>query len=271
MTNEEIVKFIQMGINKELYLEQLFTQNRGFILMIVKKFRYAYRCNPAFLPIIEETELINEAYFGLVKAVMNYDSSKGSNFLTYSCYWINQAIKRFLENSGRVIRVPIHMQEKIHKYNQVTSYFLNHYGRMPEKSEYADKMGISESSVYSMEKFMFKCDVYSLEEVIPTDNGNNFSIGDTVPSMENVEDEVIEKVIVEQVHVELWKIVAKVLKDDKKLQVFQLKYEKGLNNELIGKQLNLSDIMVNNILRKGIKVLRNNSRTKGLAIELGIR
>lgn len=81
MSNEELVKLIKQGINVSEYMEQLYIQNKGLIISAIKKYRYACQSDYNSTPIIEMDELMNEAYFGLVKAVESYDESQGS----YSC------------------------------------------------------------------------------------------------------------------------------------------------------------------------------------------
>ncbi len=107
MTNEELVALIQSGINTIENTGLLYTQNIGFIRLVVKKYSYACQVNNRhkYVPIIEFDELMHEAYFGLVEAVNNYDPKRGVLFNTYSAHWINQVVKRYLDNCGRVVRV----------------------------------------------------------------------------------------------------------------------------------------------------------------------
>jgi RNA polymerase primary sigma factor len=129
MSNEELVKLIQQGTDPVGNMEQLYIQNKGLIFAVVKKYRYACQADYNSTPIIEEDELMHEAYFGLVRAVESYDLSQRVLFMTYATSWIRQDVKRYLNNFGRVIRVPVHTQEKVYKYNQVTAYYLKNFNR----------------------------------------------------------------------------------------------------------------------------------------------
>ena len=80
---------------------------------------------------------MHEAYFGLVKAVESYDTSQGVLLMTNAPCWIRQAVKRFLDDSGRVIRVPVHKQALVYQYNQMTAYCLQNFNREPSIQEYA--------------------------------------------------------------------------------------------------------------------------------------
>jgi len=58
-------------------------------------------------------DLISEGNFGLIKAVERFDPDKGGKLSTYASWWIKQAIKRALATSGKTIRLPVHMVDRI--------------------------------------------------------------------------------------------------------------------------------------------------------------
>lgn len=270
MTNEELVDRIQHGINTTEYMQQLYIQNTGFIANVIKRYRYIYQSDHNSLPIIEKDELMHEAYFGLVEAAKRFDKDQGNNFLTYADHWIRQAVKRFIDNSGQVIRVSVHTQEKIHKYNQVTGFYLRNYGREPETKEYASWMGISVNGVEKLKQYMYQTSTISLDEMVPGGDNENITFLDAVPADVNVEEDVVEKVAADQLREELWDIVSQVLKDPKKIQIFRLRYIDNLTLEQIGDKFHLCRQAINETLKYGIKMLRHNSRTKNLGEELGL-
>ncbi len=270
MSNEELVMRIQHGINASEYLEQLYIQNKGFIATVIRKYRYACRSGYNSLPIIEMDELMHEAYFGLIEAARRFDPHQGNTFLTYAAHWINQVVKRFLDNSGQVIRVPVHIQEKVYKYNQVTACFLNQYGREPEKREYASYVGISPSGVEKLEQFMFRGAVRSLDSTIPGSDGDSISIAEAIPAEVNIEEDAVEKLAAQQLREELWDIVTKVLNDKKKLRIFRMRYINNMTLEQIGEQMHVNRTAIDQALRYGLSMIRRNPRARDLGEELGI-
>jgi RNA polymerase primary sigma factor len=137
-------------------MQQLYIQNKGFIFNVIRKYRYACISDYGGLPIIEMDELMHKAYFSLVKAAETYNLDQGALFLTYAAYWIIQSVKHFFENSGQVIRVPVHRQQEIYKYSQASSCYLSHCNRLPSIQEYAWHVGISVNRIEHLEKFMFQ-------------------------------------------------------------------------------------------------------------------
>ncbi len=59
--------------------------------------------------------LIQEGKIGLMKAVERFDPEKCFRFLRYTTWWIRQAVQRALADKARAIRLPAHMNEKLHK------------------------------------------------------------------------------------------------------------------------------------------------------------
>ncbi len=85
-------------------------------------------------------DLVQEGNFGLMRAVEKFDYRMGNKFSTYASFWIKQAIARSLADSGRTIRIPVHMVEIIRKYNNTKKELFQNLGRLPKKDEIARAM-----------------------------------------------------------------------------------------------------------------------------------
>ena len=63
-------------------------------------------------------DLVQEGSLGLIRAAEKYDYTKEFKFSTYATWWIKQTIIRSLSNNSRLIRIPVHMSDKIRKYKK---------------------------------------------------------------------------------------------------------------------------------------------------------
>lgn len=90
-TNEVLVKLFQDATDHRErmdYLKELYQDNYLFILKVCRKFS-------AFEEI---DDLTQEAFLGLRIAVERYDPDQGVPFVNYAAIWIEQALRRYLEN-----------------------------------------------------------------------------------------------------------------------------------------------------------------------------
>lgn len=94
--------------------DQMVTSNLKLVLSIAKKYVYSG------LPL---EDLTQEGNLGLIKAVERYDWRKGFRFSTFAIWWIRQQIGRSVADTGRTVRLPVHVHEKV----QSLSWMIRKY------------------------------------------------------------------------------------------------------------------------------------------------
>jgi len=89
-------------------------------------------------------DLVNEGNVGLMNAVDRYDPEVGSRFSTYARYWIDQAIRRAVQNSQQMIHIPSYLMENIGKMRLALRKLEEQLGRPPSMNELAKHMDITQ-------------------------------------------------------------------------------------------------------------------------------
>jgi RNA polymerase primary sigma factor len=123
-------------------------------------------------------DLVQEGMLGLIRAVEKFDWRKGFKFSTYGTLWIRQAIQRGLQNSGRTIRLPVHVAQRQVKVRKVEAELNLKLGREPTDDEIA---AVAELPVEQVsEARELSRGLSSLDQPIGEDG--EASLGDLLPS-----------------------------------------------------------------------------------------
>ena len=85
-------------------------------------------------------DLISEGNLGLIKAIEKFKPSLGFKFSTYATWWIRQAMQRAIDNQKRIIRLPVHMVQKLELYKRSIVMLQMKLGRKPTEQELADHL-----------------------------------------------------------------------------------------------------------------------------------
>lgn len=131
--------------------EELISTHMKLVISIARKFQNRG---------LEMEDLIQEGNVGLIKASEKYDHSLGYEFTTYATYWIQQCILKAIYDTGRTIRLPVHLRTDIGKLLTANKE-LSQNDTAPSVEELAKLSGLSEEVVKSLQSIM--PDTISLE------------------------------------------------------------------------------------------------------------
>jgi RNA polymerase primary sigma factor len=88
-------------------------------------------------------DLIEEGNLGLLRAVTRFDPSRNTRFSTYATFWIKQAIRQGLIQTGTTIRLPNYMVQLLSKWRQAASKLQDEFGRAPTPEEVGNHLQLS--------------------------------------------------------------------------------------------------------------------------------
>lgn len=257
ITAEEEVELAQrIREGDQLALDKLTTANLRFVVSVAKQ----YQNQGLTLP-----DLINEGNAGLVKAAKRFDETRGFKFISYAVWWIRQAILQALAEQSRIVRLPLNKIGSINKINKTFSFLEQTHQRPPSAEEIAQELDMTVTEV----KQSLKNSGRHLSMDAPLKEGETSSLYDVVKSGESPNPD--RELMKESLNVEINRALDTL--SQKESDVIRLNF--GLSDEPpmtldeIGATFDLTRERVRQIREKGIKRLRQDSKSKILKTYLG--
>lgn len=156
----------------EIAKNKLVSANLRLVVFIAKK--YVGRGMPI-------QDLIQAGNMGLLKAADKFDYKLNFQFATYATWWIKQSIIREITENTRTIRIPVHINDNLIKYNRAKTELYNELGREATVKEIAEYLDMPEARIYEFMDIQKK--PKSLDQEVGDDEESSF--GDFIPDKDN--------------------------------------------------------------------------------------
>mgnify|MGYP000243818181 FL=1 len=205
---------------------------------------------------MEIMDVIQEGNLGLMRALKDFDYTRGNKFSTYATFWIRQAALRGIHDKGYMIRIPIHYQEKQYQLYQTKEKLIKELHREPTLKEISSDTGISEKLLKEYEAQQGIRMVGSLDAPINLEKEESETFGDFIADTDQNIEEIAEQK-------ELEELILQCLDNltDKEKSVIKMRFgfnrEEPMTLEAVGNRLGVTRERIRQIEAKSIRKLRN--------------
>jgi RNA polymerase primary sigma factor len=247
-TEEEVEKlWIKAKKGNKKAIKRLVELNYCLVIPIAKRFTKRG---------VDLMDLISDGNIGLMKAVEKFEPAKNIRFSTYATYWIEQFIRKSIEDNSKTIRIPSYMYDIINKWKKMRSTLMAKLNKEPTVKEIAKKIKISLDQAEEINSTIYSVDNISSLDVAMSDDSDTLkkdNIKDTLTKTPEAITEIIRNAQNVQKAIDCL--------PEREAEVLKMRF--GINNtptyslDEIGKKFDLSRERVRQIEMKAFQRLKS--------------
>lgn len=207
---------------------------------------------------------------GLIKAIDKFDPSMGNAFSTYATYWIRQSIARKIADEAWLVRMPVHMEERLNRLRQIEDQQLRLHDTL-DIPAICKELEIDVDQYKQLHQWQYQYrGAISLNQLIATDTGGDGQIGDFVATDSSelmVTPEDPETVAINaDVAYRIDQLIDQTL-TERQAEVIRLRFGLDENDpmtlEEVGKRFGVTRERIRQIEAKSIKILKRRMNKQG--------
>ncbi len=209
-------------------------------------------------------DLVEEGNLGLLQAIEKFDYKLGYRFSTYAIHWIEQFIRRSVEEQATNIKIPQHAWENLRTWSKALEKLKSKLNREPTLNEIAHELNITAKQVVSILNTLNAAyGIDSLSNLVQSDE-DSLTLEETLSDESKTNPDHL--ILIQSSQEEIKKILEDLPERDREILI--LRY--GLTAEIpdtlsdIAKKLNISRERVRQIEERAVRKVRQR------AIELGL-
>jgi RNA polymerase primary sigma factor len=244
MTNEELVLEIRSGKEADKNILELYSQNEKYIKKIASKYK-AYA---------DIDDLMQESYFGLIRAVEQWTPDGGASFSSYAYIVIENVIRRYISDNSSIIRIPEDKRLQLQKYNKAYLFFKDTYLRDPTDKELSLMLGITLdelNELYNIQKLIHSI---SIDAKINNTDDDDITIIDTIENPTNDIEDMLDNINHNEFIARIKDVIDEMSPEYS--NVLKKRYMDGLTRRETGYRLNLSYSSVRKIEKRALNILK---------------
>ena len=194
-------------------------------------------------------DLVQVGTIGLIKAIDRFDIDRQVEFTTYATPTIVGELKRYFRDKGWAIKVPRRLQELSFRVNQAVDALTQRLQRSPSIPEIAEYLEVTPEEVLEAMETSEAYNFVSLESDRGGDGSDTFSILEYIGKDDMLMAVVDDRTTLQAAFKQL---------TPQEQRVLYLRFFEGLTQTEIARQLNISQMQVSRLLRRTLRILREN-------------
>ena len=226
---------LQAKQGDEIARQKLIEGNLRLVLSVIQRFEKRGE---------SPDDLFQVGCIGLMKAIANFDPTKGVRFSTYGVPMIAGEVRRYLRDNS-AIRVSRSLRDVAYKVLQCKEAMVLKMGRDPTNAEVAKELELSENEV--AEALDAVCAPVSLYDPVYAEGGDPLTILDQVRDNKNTEGAWIDQICLQTAFQGL---------GDREKEILALRFYDGKTQMEVANALGISQAQVSRLEKGAIKTMR---------------